>query len=269
MTAPPPAPRPAPRAIAWTDGRVVPASDATVPLLDDGFLRGDAIFDAMLVRRGRTHALDAHLARLRRSGEAMGIRVPALRRTVGDLLVAWGEHDGALKLVVTRGGAVRGILQQVGHPESLSLHVVDIPWRTVVSGVKTVSYAANQTALREARAHHADDALIVEGGTVMELPTGSIGVVSDGRVSTPDPQALPILASVTASELGHVTDVRRAVLGLEDVLAADEVFVMSATRPVLPVHAVDDREYPSPGPVTGDLQRRFRAWIDATLDELP
>jgi hypothetical protein len=38
------------RPIAWVDGRVVPAGDATVPLTDDGFLRGDAIFEAVLVR---------------------------------------------------------------------------------------------------------------------------------------------------------------------------------------------------------------------------
>lgn len=262
--------RPAtPRAIAWVDGRVVPASEATVPLTDDGFLRGDAVFDAMLVRRGRTHALDDHLARLRASAKAMGIRVPVVRQAILDLLLAWGEHDGALKLVVTRGGTLRGLVSPVSWPDSISLETVEMPWRTALSGVKTLSYAANQWALRQARDAHADDALIVDDGRLMELPSGAICLVLAGEVVTPDPGVLPVLDSVTVRHLATITDVRRATLTLADLDAADEVFVVSATRPVLPVHAVGDREYPAPGPVTADLHARFDEHIEATLDPLP
>lgn len=262
-------PRPAPRPIAWMDGRVVPASEATVPLLDDGFLRGDAVFDSVLVRGGRTHALAGHLARLRRSGQTMGIRIPVLRQVVGDLLAAWGPHDGALKLVVTRGGALRGVLAGITHPDSFALHLVDVPWRTAVSGVKTLSYAANQWALREAQRNHADDALIVDDGQVLELPTGSICVVTGGEVVTPDPARLPILDSVTVAELQHVTPVRRGLVTPEQLATADEVFIVSATRPIVPVHAIDDDEYPSPGPRTAELQAGLEAHIAATLDDQP
>ncbi|MBW3657792.1 MAG: aminotransferase class IV [Actinobacteria bacterium] len=261
--------RPGPRAIAWADGRVLPASEATVPLTDDGFLRGDAVFDAMLVRRGRTHALDDHLARLRASAKTMGIRVPVLRQVIVDLLAAWGEHDGALKLVVTRGGVVRGLVSPVSWPDSIALETVEMPWASALAGVKTLSYAANQWALRQARDAHADDALIVDGGVLMELPTGALCLVLDGRVVTPDPGRLPILDSVTVRQLGAVTDIERGTPTVADLDTADEVFVVSATRPVLPVHAVGDREYPAPGPVTEDLRSRFDDHIDATLDPLP
>ena len=265
------------RPIAWMDGRVVPAGEATVPLLDDGFLRGDAIFDAMLVRHGRTHAMDRHLARLRASARAMNIRVPVLRQCITDLLAAWGDRDGALKLVITRGGVLRGLISPVAWPDSIALAVVHIPWASALAGVKTLSYAANQWALRQAQAAHADDALIVDGtsddpggaGTLLELPTGAICLVRDGRVLTPDPARCPILDSVTVRELADVTDVEHAVLRLDDLERADEVFVVSATRPVLAVHAVDDREYPAPGPITATLREQFAAHIEATLDPLP
>lgn len=257
------------RAIAWVDGRVVPASEATVPLTDDGFLRGDAVFDAVLVRRGRTHALDDHLARLRTSAKAMGIRVPVLRQAILDLLVAWGEHDGSLKLVITRGGVLRGIVSSVSWPASISLETVDMPWRSALSGVKTLSYAANQWAHRQARDAHADDALIVDEGLLMELPTGAICLVLDGEIVTPDPSRVPILDSVTIRRLGAVVDVVRGTPTVTDLAAAEEVFVASATRPVLPVHAIGDREYPTPGAVTEELRRRFDEHIDATLDPLP
>lgn len=258
-----------PAPLAWAEGRILPASQATVPLMDDGFLRGDAVFEAVYVHRGRTHALEPHLARMRRSAKAMDIDLPPLKGTVADLLAAWGERDGALKLVVTRGGTVRGIVYRPTWPPSLALHVVDIPWRSALSGVKTLSYATNQWALRQAEAAHADDALVVTDGRLMELPTGSLCLVEDGAVRTPDPAVLPILDSVTVDVLAEVTTVDREVLDLDDLTEADEVFVVSATRPVLPVHAIDDRSLPAPGDDTARLREALREHIASTFDPLP
>lgn len=262
-------PRPSrgPRSIAWMDGRVVPADQATVPLLDDGVLRGDAIFDAMLVRGGRTHARDRHLARLRASGRTLGIRVPVVTRAIEDLLLAWGDHDGALKVIVTRSGLVRALLRPSSWPESLALAPVQAPWRTPLSGAKTLSYAVNQWASRRAREAEGDDALVVDpDGRVCEVPTAAVVAVHDGRLRTPDPSVVPILASVSLEVLREVTEVEDAVLTLDDVHAADELWIVSATRPLLPVHALDDTAYPAPGPVAQELGPRLRDHIDETLD---
>lgn len=277
--APPPS-RPAARdhgsadaGIAWVDGRVVPAGEATVPLTDEGFLRGDAVFEAVLVRAGRTHALQAHLDRLARSAAAMDLPLPDVRGVVTDLLVAWGERDGALRVVVTRSGTLRGLLTEPTWPESLALAVVEAPWRTPLSGVKTLSYAVNQWAVRRARERDADDALIVDEGTLLELPTGALCLVHGERLSTPDPQRLPILDSVTVRALREVVAVEPAVPDLDDLRAADEVFVVSATRPVLAVHAVAladaDLTLPAPGPVTARVRDAFERHIAATRDGLP
>lgn len=256
----------APRALAWQDGRVLPASEATVPLLDDGFLRGDAVFEGVLVLGGRTHALDAHLSRMRRSAKGIGLRLPVVTHAVRDLLVTWGEHDGALKIIVTRGGAVRMLIQATNWPAAISLARVEIPWLSATSGLKTLSYATNMHAARVARDEHdADDALITQDGTVLELPTASIAWVTGGHVRTPDPAKLPILDSVTVRELAKLTPVEFGVWPVDEVLAADEVMILSATRPVLSVHALDDVNYP-PGEVTGELRAMLRAHIEATLD---
>ena len=259
--------------IAWADGRVLPAAEATVPLTDDGVLRGDAVFEAMLVRGGRTHALEAHLARMERSAAALDLPLPDVRDVVTDLLLAWGERDGALKVLVMRGGTVRGLLTTVGWPDSLALAVLDVPWRTAISGVKTLSYAANQWAIRQAQARDADDALIVDGERLLELPTGAVCLVRDGRILTPDHERLPILDSVTVRELDRAVGLERGLPDLDDLRAAEEVFVVSATRPTLPVHVVllddDVLELPAPGPVTARVREAFEAHIAATLDPLP
>lgn len=264
---------PAVSGIAWADGRVLPAAEATVPLTDDGVLRGDAVFEAVLVRRGRTHALEPHLARMRRSAATLDLELPDLRDVVTDLLVAWGERDGALKVLVTRSGTVRGLLTVTGWPETLALAVLEIPWRTALSGVKTLSYAANQWAIRQARARDADDALIVNEGRVLELPTGAVCLVLDGRIVSPDPGRLPILDSVTLRSLGEVAEVELAAPDLDDLRRAEEVFVISATRPILPVHVVlvgdVELELPAPGPVTARVRASFDEHITTTLDPLP
>lgn len=257
------------RPLAWMDGRVVPAAEATVPLLDEGFLRGDAVFDVSLVRGGRTHALDDHLARLRRSAKELGIRMPVLRQVVTDLLAAWGDRDGALRLVVTRGGVVRGVLQQVTWPTSMALHPIEAPWRSPLTGVKTLSYAANAWATRQAKDAHADDAVIMEDGVVLEAPTAAVAWIKDEVIRAPDPAALPILDSITLARFRQVVDVELGVHGLDDLLEADEVFLLSATRPVLPVHAIDEITFPAPGPVTSDARDAFDAHIISTLDPLP
>ena len=262
--------------LAWADGQVLPARDATVPLTDEGFLRGDAIFEAVLVRHGRTHALQAHLARLQRSAAALDLAVDetAVRRVIEDLLQAWGERDGAVRVILTRGGVLRGLIGSVQWPPSIALGVVEAPWRTGISGVKTLSYAANQWAVRQARALGADDALIVDGGIVHELPTGALLLIHDGVCSTPDPDRLPILASVSVAVLREIAEVALVEPSMDDLLSADELVVLSATRPCLPVHALhlpDGRrhELTAPGPVTARLRSALGTHIADTLDERP
>lgn len=258
------------RPIAWVDGRVVPASEATVPLTDDGFLRGDAVFDAMLVRAGHTHAMDAHLARLRRSAQALDLRVPVLRQVVTDLLAAWGARDGVLRVIVTRGGSIRGLLVAPPTVESQALLALDIPWRSALTGVKTLSYALNMWASRQAVQQDADDALITTDGIVHELPTGAICLVHGEQVQSPDHDRLPVLDSITLAELRKVTEVAATVPTLDDLRSADELFIVSAARPVIPVHSLildgEERTLPSPGPVTGSLQKAFDEHITANLD---
>jgi branched-chain amino acid aminotransferase len=266
-------PSPATGGIAWADGRVLPAAEATVPLLDEGLLRGDGVFEAVLVRGGRTHGLEPHLARLQRSATAMDLPAPDVRDVITDLLAAWGERDGVIRIIVTRGGTTRGLLTTAPRVESCSLAVVETPWRTAITGIKTLSYAANQWALRQARAQDADDALLVEDGRVLELPTGSICLVRDGRISSPDPARLPILDSVTVRSVAELVDIERTTPTLDDLRDADEAFVLSATRPVVPVHAIvhGEQEWvlPDPGPVTAELRGRMEEHILATRDPLP
>src|SRR3954454_7766795 len=92
--------------LASVDGTIAPAGESTIPVTDEGLLRGDGVFEVARLYAGRPFAMDDHYARLQRSAD--GLRLPidldALRVEVDALLEQAGEPEALLRLVLTRGG---------------------------------------------------------------------------------------------------------------------------------------------------------------------
>src|SRR4051795_6362211 len=96
--------------LACLDGALTPAEEATIPVVDEGFIRGDGVFEVIRVYDGKPYKLAEHLDRLERSAAnlRLGWEVPRaeLESETAALLDARGgsEFDGALRIVLTRGG---------------------------------------------------------------------------------------------------------------------------------------------------------------------
>jgi len=261
-------------ALAFADGRIVAARDATVPLTDDGVLRGDGVFETMLVHHGLIHAFGAHHARLLRSAEVLELTVPDLVSPMTALLAAYGPHDGIAKMVVLRGGTFRLMVSPPAPwPGTLSLDVQDIPWGGPLAGAKTLSYALNQFCVRTAQSHGCDDALVVHDGYVRELAHGTVVLVEQGRLVTPDPSTSAILASVTLQVLTSLCDVEFTMVSTHRLRSADELFVLSATRLAVGVSRLrfaDGTVLPltAPGPVTTAAHKALSEHV-ATHSSLP
>src|SRR5205814_10096454 len=96
--------------LASVDGEILPVTEARIPVTDEGFLRGDGVFEVVRVYDGRPFALPEHLDRLERSASnlQLGWFVPraALEEEVPWLLAERGgeKFDGILRIVLTRGG---------------------------------------------------------------------------------------------------------------------------------------------------------------------
>lgn len=253
---------------ACLDGAVMPAGEARVPATDDGVLRGDGVFEVIRVYDGRPFALEDHLARLERSAANLGlaIDVEAVRRDVGALLASKPDHDGVLRLVLTRGGRRLALTEPLpDRPPLARLATVTYAPTRILDGVKSLSYAANMLATRVAVDRGFDDALLVTPhGRVLEAPTSSFFWVRDGELLTP-PLDDHILASITRARVIELTGAREAVCPLDELDAAQEAFVASTVREVMPVGAIDDRELPTLGPRTRDAARLLRERIDAEL----
>ncbi len=255
--------------LACLDGAVMPAADAVVPATDAGLLRGDGVFEVLRLYGGRPFALEEHLARLGRS--ARNLRLPldanAVRADVARLLdVAAGEPDpGMLRIVVTRGGRRLLLTESLpDHTPAIRLATVTYAPVRLLDGIKSLSYAANMLATRLAQERGADEALLVTPhGRVLEAPTSSIFWIAGGAVRTP-PLSDHVLESITRALVIELAEAEERSCALDELLGADEAFLVSTTRELQPVASVDGRPLPL-GPVAAALAGRLHERILADL----
>lgn len=255
--------------LASVNGAVSAPDDAHIPVTDESLLRGDGAFEVIRLYDGRPFAMEDHYARLGRS--CAGLRLTfdeeAVRTEMADLLAQAGPQDGLLRIVITRGGRRIGIVEPVpSHPEVARVHTVTFSPSRVLDGLKTLSYGANMLAGRIAREHGADEALLVTPhGRVLEGPTWALFWVGAGELRTP-PLSERILASITRARLIAVTGAREAVCTMEDLERAEEAFIGSTVREVLPIGRIDDIELPAaPGPATREARAALAGRIEQEL----
>lgn len=258
--------------LASLDGAIADVADVRIPVTDDGFLRGDGVFEVLRLYAGRPFALDDHLARMALS--ARNLRLPfdvaAMRADVEALLAQADAGDMALRLVATRGGRRLAILEEL-KPQAPSVALATITYAPtrVLDGVKSLSYAANMLCTRLAQEQAADEALLVTPhGRVLEAPTSSFFYVLAGELCTP-PLDDHILDSITRHRVRDVHQVTERVTTLEDLARAEEAFLASSIREVQSIHRIDGRELPAPGRITREVEELVRQRIQRELAEVP
>jgi branched-chain amino acid aminotransferase len=253
------------------DGQIRPSEELSIPVTDEGLLRGDGVFEVIRVYDGTAFALTDHLDRLERSGA--NLRLPTVFRgeletEIPELLAARGgsEFDGVLRIVVTRGGRRILLTEQADpKPPGIRLGIVTYAPTRVLDGVKSLSYGANMLCTRLAQERGFDEALLVTPhGRVLEAPTSTLfWVDSDGALCTP-PLDEHILASITRDRLLQLLDVEERSCPLETLQAASECFLASTIREVQSIGAVEDLEL-TEGPRTREAAEAFRAHVEAEL----
>jgi 4-amino-4-deoxychorismate lyase len=256
--------------------------------LDLALVRGEAVFEAMRVYAGRPFRLRAHLGRLAASARAVELPLPGGLEELAARAVAAagaGDTDVVLRLICTKGPEGSGepaafaicsdVPASFEEERRRGLRVVLLttatdplvraasPW--LLPGAKTISYAVNMAAQRAARAGGADDAVLVGlGSELLEAPTASLWWRSGHTLHTPSLD-LGILAGITRAVLcdlapGLGLKVAEGVYTAEDLAAADEAFLSSSTRELMPVVSVDGAPVADgrPGPAAADLQAALR-----------
>jgi branched-subunit amino acid aminotransferase/4-amino-4-deoxychorismate lyase len=253
------------------DGRIAPSDELTIPVTDEGLLRGDGVFEVIRVYDGVPFALADHLDRLERSGANLrlpGVPRAELQSEIPELLAArgGGAFDGVLRIVITRGGH-RLLLTEPAAPKppGVRLGIVTYAPTRVLDGIKSLSYGANMLCTRLAQERGFDEALLVTPhGRVLEAPTSTLfWVDGDGALCTP-PLEEHILASITRDRLVALLDVEERSCPTETLMEASEAFLASTIREVQSIGAVEDVEFEE-GPRTREAAAAFRAHVEAQL----
>ena len=280
-------------AVLTAEGPIL--ADPAIPLLtsdDRAVLLGESAFETLLVSQRTPVLLTEHLERLKRSGAALSIEVPA----DADLLALvtlgvenFGGDSAAVRLVVTPGSSERRGVTFVRVYEIPSRHLdtrhagiaaitlslgipaglrAAAPW--LLGGVKSGSYAVSAAGLREAQRRGADDAIwLSSDGEVLEGTTSAIAWVRAGQLLTVPASEVGVLPSVTwelvsrlSQGLGLPTATRRA--RIDEIRGADEVMLLSSVRGIAPVITIDQRRVGdgAPGAVTRGLQKALDSWLD-------
>jgi branched-chain amino acid aminotransferase len=267
------------------NGRSVDPTTASVSIFDRGFLFGDAIYEVVRTVNRVPFHLDLHLDRLERSGDAIDLDVQQLRAPlvaeIDRLLALAPPGEQVVRVMVTRGSSAGLDLFASDGPPLWIVWVKPLdPWKPELferglrimsvtpdalvarmsPGVKSNNRQANVMAHRLARQEGFDDGLFVDpSGLVTEGPTWNLFMVKGGQVITP-PLERGILEGITRGlvlRLCAKNDVAAMVreVTLEEARAADEMFITSTTRGIMPVAELDAKTFAgTPGPVTRKLR---------------
>lgn len=257
----------------WVDGARVAADGPAVSAVDHGVTVGDGAFETAKIDAGVPYAVSRHLARMDRSLAGLGLP-PAdhdrVREGIAAVLDGPDIPFGRLRWTVTGGRGPLGsdrldagltyIVTAVEHARPPATGaVVTVPWvrneRSATAGLKTTSYAENVVALARAQEQGAVEALFANTrGELCEGTGSNVFVVTDGVVRTP-PLSSGCLAGISRELVlewcrAEGVEVLEEDLPLSVLTEADELFLTSSVKDVMPVSAVDGRPLPAPGPLT-------------------
>lgn len=253
--------------ICYLDGELLPIGEARISPLDRGFLFGDGAYEVIPVYGGRLFALDRHLARLAHSLAVLRIVNPMpdadWRQALQRLVDSNGGGEQAVYLQVSRGadsgrdhafptGVTPTVFMMASPltptpPEKLrdGTRVVlldDIRWARC--DVKSTALLGNVLLRQQALDQGASEALLLRDGFINEGSVSTLFIVKDGTLITP-PKSNLLLPGVTRDVLLDIAQregiaTREARIPRADLAAADEAFICSTTREVVPITRVDD-----------------------------
>ncbi len=273
--------------LVYLNGEMTPLSEAKIPVLDRGFIFGDGIYEVIPVYGRKMFRADQHLARLFRSLASIGITNPHSKEEWLDLIskvmAAHEADDQMVYLQVTRGVAKRAhafpkdvtptvfimtnpiVLPTAAARENGVACVTMEDKRWLRCEIKSISLLGNILAAQNAAEHAAAESIQFRDGYLTEASASNVWIVKNGVLMGPPKDNL-ILEGIRyglIEELcaAHHIPLEARRITREEVFAADEVMLSSATKEVLAVVKLDDTSIGNakPGAVYHQLYAAYQA----------
>lgn len=271
--------------IYYVNGEFVPAIAATIGVNDLGLVRGYGVFEVLRTYGITPFRLREHLARLQRSASQIDLALPWSSADLEQIVYATLAHndptDVTIRIIVT-GGASAGFLMPDSAPSLLVMlapvklypdhyfvegaHLIRIDSARFMPTVKSINYITAIMGQQRARRAGAIEALYcTAAGTISECTTSNFFVFHGDRLCTPDVDILPGITRAVALEMASdLFEIELRPLQYTELTTADEAFITSTTKEIMPVIGVDDTVIGDGrvGARTQRLRSLFRAYVD-------
>jgi D-alanine transaminase len=262
----------------YLNGEFLPLSEARISVLDRGFLFGDGVYEVIPAYGGRPFRLAEHLQRLQRSLDAIRLNNPYSdgdwRRLLQQLLARTPGEDQGIYLQITRGAAPKrdhaipaGVAPTVFAmcspilPPSPQIAAEGIDAvsredsRWLRCDIKAITLLANVLLRAQAADEDALEAILIRDGQVTEGAASNLFLVRDGRIATP-PKSELLLAGITRDLILELAQAQglpweERPIAAAELVQADELWLSSSTRELLPVTRLDGQAVANgrPGPI--------------------
>lgn len=246
--------------VYYVDGKFVPAAEAAFPINDLGLLRGYGVFDFMRTYNGKVIFIQDHIERLARSAREIGLDLPWTKAEiiglVGETLKRNEPVESSVRILVT-GGSSPDFITPQGNPRlaimvtplnrypaawySEGAKAITVRHNRPIPGAKSIDYIRAILVLAEAREQAAIEAVYVDSqGWVREGTTCNVFAFCGGTLVTPGEGILSgitrqkVLGLAEGNYTVQIRDLQRA-----ELVAADEVFITSSNRLIVPIVRVD------------------------------
>lgn len=281
---------------AWMEGRIIPVSQARIPVTDWGLTHSDITYDVVHAWEGRFFRLDAYLDRFMESLDRLALSIPQSRAEIREILHAMvarsGLRNSYVSMVASRGQpSIPGsrdprdcinhfyawcvpfifvFTQEVaarGAHLHLPQNVHRIPPASVDPLAKNYHWGDFTKALIAAREAGYDNTLLADAqGNITEGPGFNIFMVRNGKVSTPASGVLGGITRRTTMEICASLSIpcEEAAIPVEEFMEADEVFATTTGGGIVPVTRINDRVFSNgaPAEITRQLSAEYWKWHD-------
>lgn len=267
-------------AFCYFNGELVAEDQASISIHNLGLHRSFGIFDFFRARNGKPTFFEDYLDRFDHSQKSLAlgklISKDEVREAVNMLLRENGFENSSFKLILLGVGSdtddsLEPLFYIINTPHEGN---VDIQTGNLISHeyvrenplIKNLNYFTSYQLHQKKMEAKAVDVLYHKDGKVSEASRSNVFIVKNNTVLTPSERILHgitrkhVLLMMEQNAIGHqVID-----FSLEDLLTADEVFLTSTIKEIMPIVKIDDRVIGNgtPGPVTTDLWNQFRSYIE-------
>lgn len=272
--------------LVYLNGEYLPLNEAKVSVLDRGFIFGDGVYEVIPAYGAKALRFEHHMQRLQNSLDAVRIKNPLSnaewQKIIDKLIAATDSQDQYIYLHITRGVASRDhrfpdetiptvfVMSSVLDAVDANLlekgisavTLDDIRWQ--YCNIKAIALLPNILLRQQAVEQDSMEAILIRDGDITEGAASNVFIVTNGTIKTPEKgkKLLPGITRDLVVELAktHNMPIEETSISEKEFLAADEIWITSSTKEILPVTQINGQQVGNgkPGAVWQDMYQKYQ-----------